>query len=85
MEPGTIKLGVDDNHPVLINTKLGWVVSGGYKELQGQPNTSEATCLLVSSNENLSEQLRKFWEIEEYTNTNPYFSNEEMRCEEHFA
>ncbi|XP_062703612.1 uncharacterized protein LOC134286063 [Aedes albopictus] len=80
-----MKLSLDDKFPVLQNTKLGWVVSGGYKELQTQPISNEPSCLLVTSNETLSEQLRLFWELEEYTNTPPHYSDEEIRCEEHFA
>ncbi|XP_062714183.1 uncharacterized protein LOC134290964 [Aedes albopictus] len=80
-----MKLGLDDKFLVLQNTKLGWVVSGGYKELQTQPISSEPSCLLVTSNETLSEHLRLFWELEEYINTPPHYSDEEIRCEEHFA
>ncbi|XP_065086854.1 uncharacterized protein LOC135708681 [Ochlerotatus camptorhynchus] len=85
LEPGNIKLGSDDCLPVLQNTKLGWVVSGGYKNCDNQPRTNAPSCLLTASTDPLSDQLRKFWELEEYTNTSPHFNEEEIRCEEHFT
>ncbi|XP_055634169.1 uncharacterized protein LOC129774455 [Toxorhynchites rutilus septentrionalis] len=85
LEPGTIKLGSDDGLPVLQNTKLGWVVSGGYKDGGIQSDAYAPSCLLTASKNTLSDQLRKFWELEEYTNLSPHLNDEEILCEEHFA
>ncbi|XP_065088063.1 uncharacterized protein LOC135709605 [Ochlerotatus camptorhynchus] len=85
LEPGRNNLGLDDYLPVLQNTKLGWVVSGGYKDCDNQPHTNAPSCLLTTPNDPLSDQLRKFWELEEYTNKSPHFNDEEIRCEEHFT
>lgn len=85
LEPGTIRLDANDNLPVLQNTKLGWVVSGGYNDNICQPDSTAPSCLLVSATDVLSDQLRKFWEIEEYASTSQHLSDEEVQCEEHFA
>ncbi|XP_065081806.1 uncharacterized protein LOC135704270 [Ochlerotatus camptorhynchus] len=67
LEPGRINLGLDDWLPVLQNTKLGWVVSGDFKDCDNQPHTNAPSCLLTAPNDPFSDQLRKFWELEEYT------------------
>ena len=85
LEPGTIQMGSNDCLPVLQNTKLGWVVSGGYQDNTNQPHSNVSSCLLIASSDPLSDQLRKFWELEEYTNTSPHLNDEETLCEEHFA
>ncbi|XP_058817817.1 uncharacterized protein LOC131681123 [Topomyia yanbarensis] len=48
-------------------------------------NLKVSTCLLASSDDGLCQQLRKFWEIEEYAVPKIHISEEEKRCEEHFS
>ncbi|XP_058816985.1 uncharacterized protein LOC131680282 [Topomyia yanbarensis] len=84
LEPGTIKLCLENRLPVLQNTKLGWVVSGGYEYPKQSAESSLPLCLLASTDDLLSKQLKQFWELEEYANTKPYFSNQETQCEDHF-
>ncbi|XP_058816675.1 uncharacterized protein LOC131679948 [Topomyia yanbarensis] len=84
LEPGTIKLCLENRLPVLQNTKLGWVVSGGYEYPKQSAKSSLPLCLLASTDDLLSKQLKQFWELEEYANTKPYFSNQETQCEDHF-
>ncbi|XP_055633263.1 uncharacterized protein LOC129773646 [Toxorhynchites rutilus septentrionalis] len=85
LEPGKIAISADGSLSTLQNTKLGWVVAGRYQE----PNTSRgsqvSTCLLASTEDDLSQQLRKFWELEEYAVASKHLTEEEQRCEQHFA
>ncbi|XP_055522482.1 uncharacterized protein LOC129716673 [Wyeomyia smithii] len=84
IEPGTIKLSANDSLPVLQNTKLGWVVSGGYKEAESSLNSSVSPCLVIATNDVLSQQISRFWELEEYINPKPHMSDQELLCEDHF-
>lgn len=43
------------------------------------PSTYLFSCLF-----SLNQQLRRFWELEEYAAITLYLSEEEKRCEEHF-
>lgn len=76
IEDGLIKGEV--NEPMVQKTKLGWILSGAYSE-------PSALNLFNISNENLdlTQQLRKFWEIEEVKSTK-HTSPEEKYCEELF-
>ncbi|XP_053699038.1 uncharacterized protein LOC128746009 [Sabethes cyaneus] len=85
LESGTIKLDLDGRLPVLQNTKLGWVVSGGYNDSSDQSQCTLSSCLLTTGNDPLSDQLQKFWEYEEYESSSPHYNDEEIKCEEHFA
>ncbi|XP_055631989.1 uncharacterized protein LOC129771893 [Toxorhynchites rutilus septentrionalis] len=87
LEPGKISLSSDDSLPTLQNTKFGWVVAGRYRDasLNVIENVYPSTCLLTSAHDDLSLQLRKFWEIEEYATTDKHLTEEEQRCEQHFA
>ncbi|XP_053686038.1 uncharacterized protein LOC128735581 [Sabethes cyaneus] len=82
LEPGRINLDTDGRFPILQNTKLGWVVSGRYDAINSTSTSS--ACLITSPNETLSHQLQRFFEIEEYINPEPHFSEEERNCETHF-
>ncbi|XP_055543175.1 uncharacterized protein LOC129728748 [Wyeomyia smithii] len=84
IEPGTIKLSANDSLPVLQNTKLAWVVSGGYKEAESSLNPSVSPCLLIATNDVLSQQISRFWELEEYINPKPHMSDQALLCEDHF-
>ncbi|XP_053686784.1 uncharacterized protein LOC128736332 [Sabethes cyaneus] len=82
LEPGKISLSSDDSLPTLQNTKLGWVVAGRYRDTI--PHKTTSTCLLSTTDDSLNQQLKRFWELEEYTAFSPHLSDEEKRCEEHF-
>ncbi|XP_053698873.1 uncharacterized protein LOC128745826 [Sabethes cyaneus] len=82
LEPGRINLDTDGRFPILQNTKLGWVVSGRYEAINSTSTSS--ACLITSPNKVLSHQLQRFFEIEEYINPEPHFSEEERNCETHF-
>lgn len=85
LEPGKIALSLDDSLPTLQNTKLGWVVAGRYQEPNVSMGTHVSTCLLTTAEDDLSQQLRKFWELEEYPTISNHLTVEEQRCEKHFA
>ncbi|XP_055543597.1 uncharacterized protein LOC129729140 [Wyeomyia smithii] len=82
LEPGRINLDVDGRFPILQNTKLGWVVSGRYEDSKSMKNSP--TCLITSHNETLSQQLQKFFEIEDYVNPSQHLSEEKRKCEAYF-
>lgn len=66
-------------HPSLQKTQLGWIIVGNL-ELSPSLAETRTICHLVT-NEEIHEQLAKFWEIENDTNEHtktPHF------CEEHF-
>uniref|UniRef100_A0A182X947 DUF5641 domain-containing protein n=1 Tax=Anopheles quadriannulatus TaxID=34691 RepID=A0A182X947_ANOQN len=66
---------------MLQNTELGWIVSGRV-ELERRPTSSIVN--LVCTNQDLENQLTKFWEIEScYTNST--MSIEETSCEKVFS
>ncbi|XP_058817221.1 uncharacterized protein LOC131680524 [Topomyia yanbarensis] len=85
LEPGKINLSIDDSLPTLQNTKLGWVIAGRYHEPKYDNESYTSTCFLTSTDGDLSQQLRKFWELEEYSTTTNHLSEEEQLCEQHFA
>lgn len=66
--------------PILQSSKLGWLVTGPVNIFK---SNTEVTCNLTRS---ISEQLEKFWKVEEILNIDhiPY-SNEEEFCEKHFV
>ncbi|XP_058816696.1 uncharacterized protein LOC131679970 [Topomyia yanbarensis] len=84
LEPGKITLSTDDSFPTLQNTKLGWVVAGRYRDTSVLPQSKISTCFLTSTDESLCQQLRRFWELEEYVETSSHLSEEEKLCEEYF-
>ncbi|XP_053691458.1 uncharacterized protein LOC128739975 [Sabethes cyaneus] len=85
LEPGQIALSTDNSLPTLQNTKLGWVLAGRYYEPNRSVGSHASTCLLASTEDELSQQLRKFWELEEYAAASSYLTEEEQRCEQHFS
>ncbi|XP_055526962.1 uncharacterized protein LOC129719596 [Wyeomyia smithii] len=85
LEPGKITLSTDGTLPTLQNTKLGWVVAGRYNEANNSYGSHTPTCLLASTEDTLSQQLRKFWEFEEYLPASNHLTEEEQLCEKHFS
>ncbi|XP_055605466.1 uncharacterized protein LOC129753650 [Uranotaenia lowii] len=75
--PGKISLG--EGLPLLINSRLGWVVSGRATD---STTTSPRLCS-VARVQNLEKTIARFWEIEEGEFKNRY-SMEEAECERHY-
>jgi len=67
------------NYPVLQDTDLGWIVSG--KIPLAAPEELPRKSFFIRNNDNLDQQLQRFWETEELPNKT--WTAEEM-CEEHF-
>ncbi|XP_048001299.1 uncharacterized protein LOC125238053 [Leguminivora glycinivorella] len=85
---GLVKITRLTNGAYLINTQLGWIVSGPVSS--NARNTKPINCNFAQSIDmpSLDTQLRRFWEIEEIqSNTKSYDtrSEEEMACEDHFV
>lgn len=79
LEPGRIVGGI--NEPVALNTIFGWIVMG--KTLAKQ--TPSVTNYFVSIDDpvsNIEKTLRRFWEIEEISDTAPSLTADEQLCEE---
>jgi hypothetical protein len=68
------------NYPVLQDTELGWIVSG--KIPSAAPEEVLRKSFFIRNNDNLDQQLQRFWEIEELPNKTR--TAEEILCEEHF-
>ncbi|XP_077279448.1 uncharacterized protein LOC143906938 [Temnothorax americanus] len=88
LEAGKIELG--NSLPALQNTKFGWIVSGpvpqhliASRTTNHQPSNNHVC--LVTQQISLDNTLRKFWELEEYTDNNTRLSKEEQHCENHFV
>ena len=68
------------NYSVLQDTELGWIVS--CKKLLAAPEGVPRKSFFIRNNDNLDQQLQRFWEIEELPNET--CTAEEILCEEHF-
>jgi hypothetical protein len=68
------------NYPVLQDTDLGWIVTG--KIHLAAPEEVLRKRFFICNNDNLDQQLQRFWEIEELPNKT--WTADEMLCEEHF-
>ncbi|XP_011699434.1 PREDICTED: uncharacterized protein LOC105456816 [Wasmannia auropunctata] len=66
--------------PRLQNTSFGWILGGQVTNAQ---QDSKAVICNALTNDELSQQLEKFWQEEEVIDTKHY-SSEEQKCEEHF-
>lgn len=75
---GQISLG--PNSPVLQNTHFGWVISG---PIMSASSESVYCNFNQTAESQISEQLSKFWELEQGPNERP-ISMEERYCESHF-
>lgn len=72
-----IKLGT--NKPILQNSMFGWLVAGPV-----MCSTSTNAQIACNFSQDVSSQLRKFWELEEVP-VKPVLSPEEEACEQHFV
>lgn len=77
MLSNTYKLG--DDIPTLRQTIFGWVAGGPVNNEVSYPTLKA----LPVTNEQLDEQLTKFWEVESYSNER-FLSPEEQAAEDHF-
>nr|CAH7726126.1 unnamed protein product [Callosobruchus chinensis] len=73
---GQMSLGIDK--PILRETSLGWIIAGQI----GTPELRVAK-VNVSMNDSISNQIQRFWEIEECSLSKP-LSEEESYCENYF-
>lgn len=76
---GQIKFG--RNSPVIQRTKLGWIVSGS---INLQNTQHSILCNLAISNNDLHNQVKQFWTLEEINTEKVHCSKEENECEQHF-
>lgn len=77
--PDKITLGTD--RPVLQSTKLGWLVAGPLN-LNSNKHEPKLHCHFTKE---ISENLTKFWKLEEIPSSKPSMTSEEEFCEEHFS
>ncbi|XP_026467838.1 uncharacterized protein LOC113371424 [Ctenocephalides felis] len=77
LQQGCIRLG--KNLPILRNSRFGWLLSGVYSGDAG----SESYVGFVS-NEDLHEELARFWQVEEVSLSNS-LTGSDKACEEHFV
>jgi hypothetical protein len=68
------------NYPILQDTDLGWIVSG--KITSAAPEEVPRKSFFICNNDNLDQQLQRFWKIEELPNKT--WGAEEIMCEELF-
>jgi hypothetical protein len=70
-------------YPVLQESEFGWILAGGYdSQHHGDTRHRPLETFVVTDCGNLDDQLRRFWEIEEWSRLPT--SKEERECEEHF-
>ncbi|XP_012228825.2 uncharacterized protein [Linepithema humile] len=70
------------SHPVLQKTLFGWILGGATTALPRSYQKDRIVCNVIT-NQDLHEDLTKFWEIEHCCNR-PILTREEKLCEEHF-
>lgn len=75
---GQFRLGT--NLPVLQKTKFGWIIAGSYDQF----SQSAKTFCNFAVNDEISQQLCKFWQCEELTSF-PTFTPDERKCEQIFS
>lgn len=78
---GQIRLG--DSLPTLQKTKFGWIIGGECRNARSIPSVSCHFVGNILNNQDLHNQMAKFWEIEE-VNVNKILSHEEKQCVKFF-
>nr|CAH7712888.1 unnamed protein product [Callosobruchus chinensis] len=76
----TEQTSLGHNLPVLQNTKFGWIISGPL----GFSSKNSIVCNF-STEIDIQNDLRRFWEIEECLSDQKVLSEEEIACEKHFV
>ncbi|XP_036317858.1 uncharacterized protein LOC118732860, partial [Rhagoletis pomonella] len=81
LQDGKISLG--PGLPCLQNTAFGWIAGG---VIEHSTNDSAFICNIAVNAESpkADDILKRFWEIEEFPQSNPVLSEEESYCEKHF-
>lgn len=74
------QINLNKNKLILQKTLFGWIISG--KVSNCKSNGINCHLNVSSNNEQLNQQIAKFWEIEEFNSK--VLSNDERFCEEHF-
>jgi hypothetical protein len=70
-------------HPVLLETALGWILSGKIPESSyGHHATAAAAASCLTRVDLIDVQLQKFWEMEEFS-SHPLLKEDRL-CEAHF-
>ncbi|KYN02826.1 PREDICTED: uncharacterized protein LOC108773920 [Cyphomyrmex costatus] len=70
------------NQPTAQNSIFGWIMSGPIST-SSSSNMSNVTVNHTTLHDNLDDEIRQFWEVEELPQVS-YLTPEEQRCEEHF-
>lgn len=71
-------------HPTLQKTRLGWVLAGRVGGVLC-PTRSVQSFFTRVTNEQLNEQLLKFWQMEGIREDSNYYTNDEIICKQHFS
>ncbi|XP_039315259.1 uncharacterized protein LOC113005966 [Solenopsis invicta] len=71
-----------DGQPALQNTKLGWVIGGSLDSGSSKATGQASTCLAIT-NDQLYQQVEKFWKVENLPEVRHYTAEEEA-CERYF-
>lgn len=78
--PGLMK--GSSNAPIAQSTKIGWILSGA---CETNASLSQVACnFTICEENNLSNDLQRFWQIEEVVNR-AIVTSEEQLCEEHYS
>ncbi|GJQ65662.1 hypothetical protein Trydic_g7750 [Trypoxylus dichotomus] len=84
LRDGRVNLG--KNKPILHNTTFGWVIVGG---VNAQNLTKISHCHLTRTEDDVQDQLQRFWALETQHNTTDYkdhlASAEDIECEQFFV
>ncbi|XP_071580995.1 uncharacterized protein [Temnothorax nylanderi] len=71
-------------HPTLQKTRLGWILAGGLGNPSKQDLKIQA-CHATVTNLQLHEELTRFWQQEDISNSTANYTIEEAICKKHFA
>jgi hypothetical protein len=90
---GCQKIKLGDGQPILCETELGWLVSGPITSRHGSTTSTPIRCNFLAVNsdsatskfdDDIQNQLTRFWQLEEVSHQSSHYSHEEKLCEEHF-
>lgn len=88
---GSQKISLGDGRPMLYETRLGWLVSGPINSGYASHSTIKCNFTTVSShftdvsNDDIQNQLMRFWQLDEVSPKACHYSSEEQLCEDHFV
>lgn len=75
------KIQGPEGHPSAINTIFGWILSGPIVTPLEESNRLQIFTII--NEVNLDKSLKRFWEVEEFPQTNAIKSLEDEKCEKH--